>query len=437
MDKIQMQVPIVEMQGDEMTRIIWNMVKDELVEPFIDLKSVCFDLGQENMRTAGESVLNDAAEAVKRYGVGVKCATVNASRIRTSLASGLDAAGYFKTPVAAKGIRACITGWKEPVTLARECQADRIREYAISCLEYALFEKKDLWAGFREPAYKDAFDEAYDSEFKESFNEAGVTYSFMPPAEGSARALKTEGGFIWAMKNADADIASGFISGAFSMPAMMVGCLASASEKYIFEAAHSTGQRLYSAHMNGEETSANSVATILSWTKALRMRGIMDRNDWLFRWAVRMEDAVHRCIEAGFITRDMAPYSLAENPRILNTFEFIRKVRSFYEGEPVAEKPAEPVQRQTAAPAPKPATAAPKTDDPSVEELYEAFFDARSYKRKREILRQFGGKLTDKMITDFAVSLDVVVEDGSWDARYMSLMNCLNQMCRFETDGLR
>ena len=69
--------------------------------------------------------------------------------------------------------------------------------------------------------------------------------------------------------------------------------------------------------------------------------------------------------------------------------------------------------------------------------MYEAFFDARSYKKKREILRQIGGNLTDKMITDFAVSLDVVVEDGNWETRYMSLMNCLNQMCKFETDGLR
>ena len=435
MDKIQMQTPIVEMLGDEMTRIIWNMVKDELVEPYIELKSVCFDLGQENIRTACESVLNDASEAVRQYGVGVKCATVNASWIRTALATGIGAAGYFKTPVASCGIKSCISSWKQPVSIARECQPDRVRDYAIACMEYALFEKKDLWLSFREPAYKEVFDEIYDSEFKEAFTDANLSYTFMPPAEGSARALKTEGGFIWAMKNQDADIVSGFISGAFSMPAMMTGTLASASGKYIFEAAHSTGQRLFSAHTNGEETSANSVATILSWTKALRMRGVMDRNDWLFRWAVSMENAVDSCISEGFITRDMAPYSLAENPRILNTYEFIGKVRSFYDGEPAEVKKPEPkIVRRSAVPAAAPA---PKTDDPSVEELYEAFFDARSYKQKREILRQFGGRLTDKMITDFAVSLDVVVEDGSWDARYMSLMNCLNQMCRFETDGLR
>ena len=444
MEKIQMQTPIVEMNGDEMTRIIWSMVKEMLIEPYIDLNSVYFNLGQENVQGTDGGVIIEACEAVKKFGVGVKCASVNSAKTRSSICKALHGAAVFKMPLAISGIKKNIPGWKEPVTIARETAGisqeqeanEKIRDYAFCCFDFALNEKKNLWLCTRENAgvYKDTFDEVYNQEFKESFAHAGITYTFLPAAESSGWALRSDGGYIWAMKNYDSDILSGFIAGAFSMPAMMINTISSTLGKYVIEPAHSTGQRLFSMHMNGQETSANSVATIFAWTKALRLRGKLDNNSALVKWADDIEKSVNACVQNGFITRDMAQYTECAETHILNTYDFIKQVKAFYDGnaEPVKETVTE--KATAAAPTFK---VQQKKEEPDMEALYEAFFDERSYKKKREILRQIGGNLTDKMITDFAVSLDVVVEDGNWETRYMSLMNALNQMCRFETEGLR
>ena len=101
---------------------------------------------------------------------------------------------------------------------------------------------------------------------------------------------------------------------------------------------------------------------------------------------------------------------------VLNSEEFIDAVKATFDGEKRTEN---------------------ADNDSQVTALYDEFLDTRSYKRKIEIVRQMGGQLTDKMITDFAVSLDVVIDDGPFDTRYMSLMNCLSQMAKFETEGLR
>ena len=126
-----------------------------------------------------------------------------------------------------------------------------------------------------------------------------------------------------------------------------------------------------------------------------------------------MEKAVLDTVEAGFMTKDLALITTLENPTVLNSEEFIDAVKKTFDGE----SPANADSRTTA--------------------LCDEFFDTRSYKRKIEIVRALSGSLNDKMITDFAVSLDVVIEDGPFDSRYMSLMNCLNQMAKFETEGLR
>ena len=132
-----------------------------------------------------------------------------------------------------------------------------------------------------------------------------------------------------------------------------------------------------------------------------------------------MEAAVITTIENGNMTKDLALITTISDPNVLNTEEFIKAVRDTYEGK--TEKKTE--------------LTAPAEND--VEELYDAFLDTRSYKKKREILRELQRDLTDKMITDFAVSIDVVVDPGPIDKRFMSLMRCLDQMAKFETEGLR
>ena len=137
MDKIQMKTPLVEMDGDEMTRIIWKMIKDILLTPYIDLKTEYYDLGLKHRDETGDQVTVDAAEATKKYGVGVKCATItpNAARVKEydlhqmwkspngTIRAILDGT-VFRAPILVKGVTPFIPTWKKPITIARHAYGD-------------------------------------------------------------------------------------------------------------------------------------------------------------------------------------------------------------------------------------------------------------------------------------------------------------------------
>lgn len=227
MDKIKMTTPLVEMDGDEMTRILWKMIKEELLEPFIELKTEYYDLGLEYRDETDDQVTVDAADAIKKYGVGVKCATItpNAKRMEEyhlkkmykspngTLRALLDGT-VFRTPILVKGIEPVVKNWKEPITIARHAYGDvyrntefsvpanakaklviemedgtvkeetifsftepgivqgmynldsSIQSFARSCFSYALNEKKDLWFGA-----KDTISKTYDGRFRDIFEE--------------------------------------------------------------------------------------------------------------------------------------------------------------------------------------------------------------------------------------------------------------------------
>ena len=126
--------------------------------------------------------------------------------------------------------------------------------------------------------FKEIFQQIFDAEFKDKFEEAGLTYFYSLIDDIVARVMKAEGGFIWACKNYDGDVMSDMISSAFGSLAMMTSVLVSPHGYYEYEAAHGTVQRHYYKHLKGEETSTNSVATIFAWTGALRKRGELDGN---------------------------------------------------------------------------------------------------------------------------------------------------------------
>ena len=127
MNKIKMTTPLVEMDGDEMTRILWQMIKDELLLPFIDLKTEYYDLGLEHRNETNDQVTFDSAEATKKYGVAVKCATItpNAARVKEynlkemwkspngTIRAILDGT-VFRAPIVVKGIEPCVQNWKKP-----------------------------------------------------------------------------------------------------------------------------------------------------------------------------------------------------------------------------------------------------------------------------------------------------------------------------------
>lgn len=226
-DKIKMTTPLVEMDGDEMTRIMWKMIKDILIKPYVDLKSKYYDLGLKNREETKDRVTYDAAEATKKYGVGVKCATItpNADRVKEynltqmwkspngTIRAILDGT-VFRAPVLVKGITPFIPSWKKPITIARHAYGDiykniemstkpgdiaklkleskngairdeiihefdgsgiiqgvhntdkSIRSFAVACFEFALDTKQDLWF-----STKDTISKIYDHRFKDIFAE--------------------------------------------------------------------------------------------------------------------------------------------------------------------------------------------------------------------------------------------------------------------------
>ncbi|MDY5639652.1 MAG: NADP-dependent isocitrate dehydrogenase [Lachnospiraceae bacterium] len=227
MEKIKMTTPLVEMDGDEMTRILWQMIKDELLLPFIDLKTEYYDLGLKYRNETNDQVTVDSANATLKYGVAVKCATItpNAARMTeydlkemwkspNGTIRAILNGTVFRTPIIVKGIEPYVKNWKKPITIARHAYGDiylnteaqvgkgkaelvftdengnetrqlihefdedggiiqgvhncnkSIEDFAKACFNYALDQKKDLWFGA-----KDTISKKYDHKFKDIFND--------------------------------------------------------------------------------------------------------------------------------------------------------------------------------------------------------------------------------------------------------------------------
>ena len=227
MDKLQMKTPLVEMDGDEMTRILWQQIKEELLEPYIDLKTEYYDLGLPHREETGDQVTIDAAEATKKYGVAVKCATItpNAQRVEEyklsqmwkspngTIRAILDGT-VFRSPIMVKGLNPVVKNWQHPITIARHAFGDvykaaeykvpgpgtaelvftgadgketrqtihqfdgpgvlqgqfnvnaSITSFAHSCFKFALDTRQDLWF-----SAKDTISKQYDHTFKDVFAE--------------------------------------------------------------------------------------------------------------------------------------------------------------------------------------------------------------------------------------------------------------------------
>ena len=232
MTKIKMTTPLVEMDGDEMTRILWKMIKDELILPFVDLKVEYYDLGLVKRDETADKITVEAAEACKKYGVGVKCATItpNAQRMTEynlhqmwkspngTIRSIMDGT-VFRAPITIPTIHPVVKNWEKPITIARHAYGDvyknselrvegpgvakivfdgedgshqeaviqefkgagvvqgmhntdkSIRSFAHSCFKYAIDTKQDLWF-----STKDTISKTYDARFREIFNEVYAEY---------------------------------------------------------------------------------------------------------------------------------------------------------------------------------------------------------------------------------------------------------------------
>lgn len=394
MTRIAMQNPIVEIDGDEMTRILWRMIKERLLEPHIQLNTEYYDLGLEHRDATNDRVTVDAALAIKKHGVGVKCATItpNAQRMREyslkemykspngTLRAILDGT-VFRAPILAKGINPCVGNWKKPITIARHAYGDvyrntelRVEEpgkaelvftgaggiekrleiftfegpgvlqgiynldssiisFARACFNYALDMRQDLWFGTKDTIsktydqhFKAVFEDIYEKEYRERFQAAGIEYFYTLIDDAVARVMRSEGGFIWALKNYDGDVMSDMVATAFGSLAMMTSVLVSPEGHYEFEAAHGTVTRHYYKHLKGEKTSTNCMATLFAWTGALKKRAQLDGNDALAAFAQKLESVSVQVIEEGTMTRDLALLSTVENKHIVDTEGFIEAI---------------------------------------------------------------------------------------------------------------
>ena len=394
MEKIKMSTPLVEMDGDEMTRIIWKMIKDILIFPYIDLKSEYYDLGLAHRNETDDQVTLDAAEATKKYGVAVKCATItpNAERVKEyklkemwkspngTIRAILDGT-VFRKPILVKGITPFVSNWKKPITIARHaygdvyknvemrvsegCKAElvvtdrngietrelihdfqtpgiiqglhnidkSIMSFARACFNFALDQKEDIWFATKDTIskkydhrFKDIFNEIYESEYKNKFMQAGITYFYTLIDDAVARVIRSEGGFIWACKNYDGDVMSDMVATAFGSLAMMTSVLVSPDGIYEYEAAHGTVQRHYYKHQRGEKTSTNSMATLFAWTGALKKRGELDQNQALQRFADQLETASIQTIEEGVMTGDLTSLSTLSDKRTVDTESFLKEI---------------------------------------------------------------------------------------------------------------
>lgn len=396
MEKIKMINPLVEMDGDEMTRILWGIIKEELLYPFIDLKTEYFDLGLEYRNETNDEVTILAAEAIKKYGVGVKCATItpNSARMKEynlkemwkspngTIRSILDGT-VFRAPIIVDSIKPYVRTWEKPITIARHAYGDvykdvemkiegkgkvelvftnedgeekrelihnfngdgvvlgmhnlnkSIESFARSCFNFALDTKQDLWFATKDTiskkydhTFKDIFQEIFDKEYKEKFEELNIEYFYTLIDDAIARVIKSKGGYIWACKNYDGDVMSDMVATAFGSLAMMTSVLVSPEGYYEYEAAHGTVQRHYYNHLEGKETSTNSIATIFAWSGALRKRGELDNNSELIEFANNLEKASIKTINEGVMTKDLALLSELDNIKVSNSAEFIKEIRN-------------------------------------------------------------------------------------------------------------
>ncbi|MBP3389256.1 MAG: NADP-dependent isocitrate dehydrogenase [Clostridia bacterium] len=392
MERIKMTTPLVEMDGDEMTRVLWQAIKDKLLLPFVDLNCEYYDLGLPYRDETDDQVTVDAANAIKKYGVGVKCATItpNAQRVEEyhlkemwkspngTIRAMLDGT-VFRAPVLVDGITPNVSTWKKPITLARHAYGDvyknsemavpagyraelvitapdgtetrqpiitfngtdgiiqglhntdaSIKSFAHACFQYALSVKQDLWFSTKDTIsktydhrFKDIFAEIYETEYKEAFEKAGITYFYTLIDDAVARVIRSEGGFIWACKNYDGDVMSDMVATAFGSLAMMTSVLVSPDGKYEYEAAHGTVTRHYYRYRAGEETSTNPIATIFAWSGALRKRAELDSIPALAAFADKLEQASLGVIEEGVMTKDLVALSTLPEKKAVNSMEFL------------------------------------------------------------------------------------------------------------------
>ncbi|MCF8054673.1 MAG: NADP-dependent isocitrate dehydrogenase [Deltaproteobacteria bacterium] len=393
---IKVRNVIVELDGDEMTRVMWEMLKEKLLFPHLEMNIEYYDLSLENRDKTDDAVTYQSALAIKKHGVGVKCATItpNEDRVKEynlkkawkspngTIRAFLDGT-VFRAPIMVNNIRPMVSCWKKPIVIGRHAYGDvysgveflakqagkaelvftpadgsaphrelihdfskggiiqgihntqqSIASFAKACFTYAYDNRIDLWFSTKDTIskvydayFREVFAAEYEKNWKDKFAAAGLEYFFTLIDDAAARIVRSEGGFLWALKNYDGDVLSDLVASANGSLAMMNSVLVSPDGCFEYEAAHGTVQKHYYRHLKGEETSSNSMALIFAWTGALRKRAELDNTPAVADFADKLEVAAKEAIEGGTMTGDLL--LLADpSPRNckVNTQDFIEAV---------------------------------------------------------------------------------------------------------------
>jgi len=374
--KTKVKGKVVELDGDEMTRIIWQSIKDTLIHPYLDVDLEYYDLGIQKRDETDDQITIDAANAIKKHGVGVKCATITPDEARVEefglkkmwrspngTIRNILGGVIFREPIIISNIPRLVPGWNKPIIVGRHAFGDQyratdfvfdgpgtltisfqpqdggeaqsfevfqapgggvamamynldasIRDFARASLNYGLARNYPVYLSTKntilkayDGRFKDLFQEIYETEFKERFDAAGLTYEHRLIDDMVASALKWEGGYVWATKNYDGDVQSDTVAQGFGSLGLMTSVLTTPDGKVVeAEAAHGTVTRHYRQHQAGKPTSTNPIASIYAWTRGLAHRGKLDGNQALIDFADTLEDVVVKTVEGGSMTKDLA-----------------------------------------------------------------------------------------------------------------------------------
>ena len=376
MSKIKVKNPIVEIDGDEMTRIIWEMIKDKLIHPYLDVDLLYYDLSVQKRDETNDQITIDAAEAIKKHNVGVKCATITPDEQRVEefglkqmwrspngTIRNILGGTVFREPIICKNVPRLVPGWTQPIVIGRHAFGDQyratdmlipgkgkltmrfepegggeaqeweifrfpgagvamgmynldesIRDFARACMNYGLLRNWPVYLSTKntilkkyDGRFKDLFEEVFESEFKDKFAKAGITYEHRLIDDMVACAMKWNGAFVWACKNYDGDVQSDTVAQGFGSLGLMTSVLMTPDGKTVeAEAAHGTVTRHYRQHQQGKETSTNPIASIFAWTRGLTYRGNLDGTPEVSAFAQKLEEVCIETVEGGQMTKDLA-----------------------------------------------------------------------------------------------------------------------------------
>ncbi|EPY52171.1 isocitrate dehydrogenase Idp1 [Schizosaccharomyces cryophilus OY26] len=388
--KIHVKNPMVEMDGDEMTRVIWQIIREKLILPYMNIKLDYYDLGIEARDKTRDQMTVDAANAIIKHDVGVKCATITPDEARVqeynlkkmwkspngTIRNILNGT-VFREPILINNIPKYIPGWTKPICIGRHAFGDQykstdmiasgpgllelsftpknneaakqthnvyefsgpgvamamyntddsIRGFAHSSFQMALQKKMPLYLSTKNTILK-KYDEIYDSDYKAEFEKLGLWYQHRLIDDMVAQAIKSNGGFVWACKNYDGDVMSDVVAQAYGSLGLMTSVLIHPNGRtFESEAAHGTVQRHFMQHLQGKKTSTNSIASIFAWTRGLAQRGRLDNNEPLINFANALERACVNCVEKGIMTKDLCILS-PDVKEWVDTFEFLDAVKS-------------------------------------------------------------------------------------------------------------